>query len=341
GATFRRMSIEAAAAAPGVNRDAGDSGAGGNDGLPPFYTLGAPAVSDTCYGFPQDYGLPGSGGDAQVQVFEFRSFAGQDGSGSAAVRGIGGGGVTLNVRGISGTDATAVTFVPAAAGGGANSNGEPSFSSGTYSAAAGWTRASGATGPNGSHGGGGGGGGGAGMKQMDGRFFSGNGGASGGTAGCRGTGGRGGSAGGSSLGLVLVTSDGIVFEHVEVTAGSGGSGGVGGSGGQGGLGGAGASNEVFGIGFRGGLGGAGSGGSGAGGGGGGAGGSSYAVFRDGATGIPSGGITMSRGTPGLGGAGGAGGLGGPHGDVVNYPSSSTGPSGLNGADGQALQQRVF
>ncbi len=167
-----------------------------------------------------------------------------------------------------------------------------------------WVGLAGTDGQNGAHGnGGGGGGGGGGQGCTWCNNGAGNGGGGGGGGGCGGNAGTGGQAGGSSFGLFLYQSNGIILNNNTITAGAGGRGGNGGAassgtlGGNGGLGSTSHDDEI-GAGGNGGRGATG----GAGGvGGGGAGGHSYGVYREATVlGLP-GSNTINHGTPGLGG----------------------------------------
>ncbi|TDP76637.1 hypothetical protein [Bradymonas sediminis] len=169
-----------------------------------------------------------------------------------------------------------------------------------------WTGRAGADGSDAEHGnggGGGGGGGGQGVPLDSSLNGSGNGGGGGGGGGCGGLKGTGGTAGGSSFGLFLVNSTGIVLHSNTITAGNGGNGGKGGSGGNGSNGALGAAggqvstDEVGG----GGKGGNGSNGGDGGHGGGGAGGVSYGLYRQNTTvDLPNSNI-INAGSGGIGG----------------------------------------
>ncbi|MFZ5439317.1 MAG: MopE-related protein [Myxococcota bacterium] len=172
--------------------------------------------------------------------------------------------------------------------------------------------ARGATGADGNGGGGGGGGGGQGCFLCN--DGNGNGGGGGGGGGCAGTGGFGGTGGGSSFGVFLVNSSGIIISGSSISSGNGGTGGaggLGGSGGTGGNGGAGATNCTGEIG-AGGNGGRGGNGGNGGHGGGGAGGVSYAIYRSGTTTTLIG-NTLTAGNGGLGGSAPSGGNPGANG----------------------------
>ncbi|MFT4704076.1 MAG: hypothetical protein ACI81R_001772, partial [Bradymonadia bacterium] len=338
--TFTSVNITAGpgeAGSPGDGGMGGDDGFAGNDGL---IAGGTPSAEDPCHGTPVERDVAGAGGaGAPLSTVAASSQAGFDGAGSSSLRGAGGASAGGNATGRDGEDADEVSSVQSAADGGANS-GTPDPSEGEYQIQIGWIRPSGRDGRNGSSGAGGGGGGGGGQTPSSGGIRGyGLDGGSGGTAGCRGTAGDGGTAGGSSIGLILSSSDGITFADVSVTSGAGGAGGRAGQGGPGGNGGDGGTGGNI-DGYRnGGDGGAGSGGSGGGGGGGGAGGSSFALLRDDGTGI-GGGISFSAGAAGAAGAGGTGGRGGQHGDILPREPSVSGPDGLPGAAGQTLRQRV-
>jgi len=169
-----------------------------------------------------------------------------------------------------------------------------------------WLGNAGRNGNPATHGnGGGGGGGGAGQGGTWVDDGSGNGGGGGGGGGCAGSPGTGGQAGGSSFGLFLISSNGIVLTNNAITAGNAGNGGAGGRGGAGSEGGSGGlgnrhcSGEV-GAGGNGGDGGRGGNG---GHGGGGAGGNSYGIYRHNTTvsGTLPGTNNISTGQPGAGG----------------------------------------
>ncbi|TDP76638.1 hypothetical protein [Bradymonas sediminis] len=184
-----------------------------------------------------------------------------------------------------------------------------------------WAGNDGRNGTIGTHGhGGGGGGGGAGQGGWNVNDGSGNGGGGGGGGGCAGTAGTGGQAGGSSFGIFLVSSTGIVLTNNSITSGNAGNGGRGGQGAPGSSGGApGAGNrycdDEVGAGGNGGRGG--NGGNG-GHGGGGAGGHSYGIYRDNTlvSGTLPGTNTIITGQPGSGGA--SMGLSGTNGFAASY-----------------------
>ena len=140
----------------------------------------------------------------------------------------------------------------------------------------------------------------------------------GGAGGCGGKGGGGGQAGSSSFGMLLIDSEGIVFDRVLVRASAAGDGGDGGQGGRGGLSGQGGAattmyenNYGFFAGNRpppqphsriAGLGGAGGAGGEGGAGGAGAGGSSFGVYCEGASSVMRiGEVVVEAGQPGNGG----------------------------------------
>lgn len=139
----------------------------------------------------------------------------------------------------------------------------------------------------------------------------------GGAGGCGGEGGTAGQAGATGFGMLIVSSQGVVLDRVEITAtdgGDGGNGGVGGQGGSGAQGGLGSQKYATLIGSSGnpvgerdhphdaGIGGLGASGGDGGAGGAGAGGSSFGIYCDGASTVMRLGETEAKaGLPGKGG----------------------------------------
>jgi hypothetical protein len=335
---FSNVRIEARGGAPGVSGtpgETGDFGAAGSASSGGQFP--GPAVEVTCSGAPTEH-TAGRGG-VGANAFEpgGNGLIGWNTDGGA-----GGPGGALGVGGTDGSDAGFTRPIPPRAAGGGNISGSPEAGAGVLSGGF-WLRPSGIDGGDGGHGSGGGGGGGTGAGRPAGvpaYTLLGAGGGSGGGPGCGGTGGTAGTAGGSSVGLVLIASDGVAFSNVDVVSGAGGTGGSGGPGGLGGSGAGGGDGLAHPTNDDSGAGGAGSGGGGGGGGGGGAGGSSYAVIRQGTIALGTG-ITMSAGTAGRGGLGGAAGTGGTHGNPVDGDSSPSGSEGYPGADGESRLQLVL
>ncbi|HEY3452579.1 MAG TPA: putative metal-binding motif-containing protein [Myxococcales bacterium] len=178
------------------------------------------------------------------------------------------------------------------------------------------------------NGSGGGGGGGSYSCSLPG--FPGSG---GGAGGCGGGQGGAGAPGGTSIGMLVWNSTGMVLDTVTVRGGGGGRGGQGGSGGF--AGGGGTPTAPSAGGGAGGIGGNGAGGSG---GGGGAGGSSFAIVRDSGTTFTATKLTESEGSAGGGGGAGGGNAGGT---TAGVAAGGNGGNGALGDNGDAQQDLIL
>jgi hypothetical protein len=268
--------VVAGSAGNGADGDAGVEGAGGDTGdtssdeeteatacsSPSTVTSTGGTGGNAC---PGDSNDGGRGGDASAPA---TTNPGSNGGGDG-----GGAGGLVGAPGAPGASHSE----PAATGTGGVVSGETV--DGFWRPLA---EATGSVGDRGLNGGGGGGGGSGTPRNIDGLCSSGTGGGGGGAGGCGGGGGQGGYPGGTSFGIFVASSTGLVVRDCAFLGGNGGNGGRGGAGGSGGAGGAGApSADCMTSGCsRGGDGGDGGNGQTGGDGGGGAGGSSYGGFCD-------------------------------------------------------------